>query len=520
MDKRLISMAMYLPQFHRVPENDAWWGEGFTEWTAVKAADRLFAGHAQPRVPLDENYYDLLDKKTMQWQAELANKYGIDGFCFYHYYFKDGKKILERPMQNLLEWNDINISYCCCWANQTWARTWSKLCETNSWSEKFEPTVRGTDPILLEQDYGGSAEWKEHFAYLLPFFRDKRYIKIDNKPVFLIYIPEDVSQLAEMMACWNDAAQRQGFDGIYSIGVNSMKALPGLSARLYQGPNAYRLPFVAGKAVKVVWQDGVEVFDYRQCWENAVRLGKPDELKTYFGGFVDYDTTPRRGRRGVSAGGVSPEIFGENLYKLAIKNIVQGNELLFINAWNEWGEGNYLEPDEKNKYQYLEKVRDVMERCNAGQLDAQKEWTSICAQSTSEDDTTELLKIADKYRELYRVLNRWMTLQESGINLESFFSDRGYVKILIYGMAELGKHLYEQLSDSGLEIVGALDRRQGITYKDLKIYGLEEEVPKCDVIVVTAVTDYDAIKAFLSKKVDAPVLFLKDIVYSLIQLEI
>lgn len=516
MKKRLKSMAMYLPQFHSIPENDEWWGEGFTEWTTVKAAESLFDGHAQPRVPLNENYYNLLNKKTMEWQAELANKYGIDGFCFYHYYFKDGKKVLEKPMENLLEWKDINISYCCCWANQTWARTWSKLFDANSWSEKFEPNQDNTNPVLLEQEYGGPLEWKKHFKYLLPFFQDERYIKIDNKPVFLIYMPEDILELSEMMECWNACILEYGFAGVYVIGINSLKGLQGLSARLFQGPNAYRIPMIAGKKAKVTWRDGVEVYDYQECWENAVNLKNPDDFKTYYGGFVDYDNTPRRGKLGVSAEGACPAIFGDNLYKLAIKNIALENEWLFINAWNEWGEGNYLEPDERYKFQYLEMVRDVMEKCNDEQLDVQKEWSNICAHNSSDTDITELLNTVDKYRELYRVTNRWLTLKEQGVSLEKYLVERGYHRILIYGMAQLGKHLYEELCHGRLEIVGALDRRQGIDYKGLKIYGLQEEMPKSDVIVVTAISDREAIKEFLSEKADIPVIFLKDIIYSLV----
>lgn len=517
MKKRLKTMAMYLPQFHCIPENDEWWGKGFTEWTTVKAAERLFSGHAQPRVPLNGYYYDLLKKETMEWQAGLANKYGIDGFCFYHYYFKEGKKVLEKPMENLLMWKDINISYCCCWANQTWARTWSKLYDANSWSEKFEPEKNNSNPVLLEQEYGGQVEWEVHFEYLLPFFLDERYIKIENKPVFLIYMPEDIQQLSKMMECWNAKIQRYGFDGVYVIGVNCLKALQGMSARLFQGPNAYRIPLIAGKNAKVTWREGVEVFDYQDCWDNAVSFDVFDTFKTYYGGFVDYDNTPRRGNLGVSAEGVAPTVFGENLYRLSIKNIILGNQWLFINAWNEWGEGNYLEPDERNKFGYLEKVRNVMEKCNDEQLDVKKEWENICASDSQSKDTTELLKMVDKYRELYRVLNRWLTLKEHNINLEDYFLERGICKVLIYGMAELGKHLYEELCHSRIEVAGALDRRQGINYKGLKVYNSQEKFPICDAVIVTAVSDRKEIKAFLDDKVNIPVLFLKDIIYALAQ---
>lgn len=515
MKKRLKTMAMYLPQFHRVPENDKWWGEGFTEWTTVKAAEKLFDGHAQPRVPLNGNYYNLLCKKTLEWQVGLAHKYGIDGFCFYHYYFKDGKKILEKPMENLLDWKDINISYCCCWANQTWARTWSKLDEANCWTEKFEPDLVETDPILLKQEYGEEKEWEDHIRYLLPFFCDERYVKIDNKPIFLIYMPEDILKLVEMINCWNNIVSKYGFSGIYVIGVNSVKMLSGLSARLFQGPNAYRLPLIAGKSVTTVWKNGVAVYDYNECWDNALKLKRPDYLKTYYGGFVDYDNTPRKGKLGVSASGVSPDNFGENLYKLAIKNMALGNSWLFINAWNEWGEGNYLEPDEENKFQFLEKVKSVMKRCNEPQLDVEKEWRNIAIQMTEQDDTTELLNTIDKYRNLYKVLNCWLTLRERNLHLQDYFLEKGYNRILIYGMADLGKHLYEELNHGKLKIVGALDRRQGLIYKDLTFYSIEEEIPECDVIIVTVIQDFESVKEMLQKKTNVEIISLIKIINEL-----
>lgn len=516
MEKRLRTIAMYLPQFHRVLENDKWWGEGFTEWTTVKAAEKLFEGHLQPRTPLNNNYYDLLKKQTMEWQAGLAKEYGIDGFCFYHYYFKDGKKILEKPMENLLKWKDLDMPYCCCWANQTWARTWSNLYAVNTWSEKFEPKDSNANPILLEQSYGGQAEWEEHFDYLLPFFLDERYLKMDGKPIFLFYTPEDISELAQMLECWNSRIQDYGYDGIYAVGVNSMKIVRGLSARLFQGPSSYMRPLIAGKAVREILQEGVKAFDYQECWDNAINLNSPDSFRTYYGGFVDYDDTPRRGKLGLTAAGAAPDIFGSNLYKLAIKNIALGNQWLFINAWNEWGEGNYLEPDERNKFQYLEMVRTVMEKCNGEHLDVQKEWDSICASNTMNNDTMALVKELRKYREFYKLLNRWLTLKEQGVSLEKYFTDRGYCKILIYGMAGLGKHLYEEVGYDKLEVVGALDRRQGITYKDLKFYSLDGEIPKCDVIAVTAISDFETIKEFLRKKVDSPIVSLKDIIDSLL----
>ena len=193
-------LAMYLPQFHRVDENDEWWGEGYTEWTAVKKGEKLFPGHEQPRVPMKHNYYDLLKKETMQWQTELMKKYKVYGMCFYHYYFQKGRKILEKPAENLLKWKDIDMPFCFSWANETWARTWSKLTGTNTWNSREEKAHEiGDDGILLKQEYGGEEDWENHFYYLQPFFEDIRYIRVENKPVFIIYKPDEISCLLQMM---------------------------------------------------------------------------------------------------------------------------------------------------------------------------------------------------------------------------------------------------------------------------------------------------------------------------------
>ncbi|HEM5166089.1 TPA: glycoside hydrolase family 99-like domain-containing protein, partial [Streptococcus suis] len=191
-------IAFYLPQFHAIPENDEWWGEGFTEWTNMKAATPLFEGHLQPRIPLDNNYYNLLDEKTMEWQVELAKKYGLYGFCFYHYWF-NGHMLLEKPMEMMLNNPNINFPYMICWANEPW---------TNAWK------ADGNEKTLIAQHYGREKEWKQHFEYLLQFFKDKNYIVENNKPMLLIYRPEIIECLNEMLDYWNELAIEAGFSGI------------------------------------------------------------------------------------------------------------------------------------------------------------------------------------------------------------------------------------------------------------------------------------------------------------------
>lgn len=513
---RLKTIGMYLPQFHRVPENDEWWGEGFTEWTAVKSAEKLFEGHNQPRIPLNDNYYDLLKKETMEWQAKLANEYGVYGFCFYHYYFKDGKKILEKPAENLLKWKDIKIHFCFCWANETWARTWSKISGANTWSEKFEKETKDENGILLEQDYGREQEWRAHFEYLLPFFKDDRYIKIENKPVFVFYKPDDIVVFSEMLAFWEGLSKQEGFDGIYSMAVNSFENKD-VSAVLLQGPRAYRDIKVVGESAPEEWNKQMRYTDYKKVWENAVKCNAFDKRKVFYGGFVDYDDSPRRSNLGSFMENTEPEIFEKYAYQLAVKNMVNENELFFINAWNEWGEGNYLEPDEKNGYAYLEALKRINEKCNQKEFDARNEWDKIVKEAKIEEinKSEGLLKEIERYRRCYRLMERWMLLREQNIGLEKYFKDRDYNKIVIYGFAAIGKHLFWELKETSVEVVCALDRRSEMKYPDIEIISPNEiqKIAQTDVIVVTVVGDAEKIAGELREKTGKAVITLESIIF-------
>ena len=161
-------IALYLPQFHEIPENNEWWGKGFTEWTNVKTAKPSFKGQYQPRIPLNNNYYNLTDVRAQEWQAKLAKEYGIYGFCYYHYWF-EGKMLLEKPAEIMLKNLSVDMPFCFCWANHTWLR---------AWADKSNRT-------LIKQTYGTEEDWINHFNYLLPFFKDERYIKEDGKPIMV-----------------------------------------------------------------------------------------------------------------------------------------------------------------------------------------------------------------------------------------------------------------------------------------------------------------------------------------------
>lgn len=361
-------ITFYLPQFHRIPENDKWWGEGFTEWVSVKNAEPLFHGHYQPRIPMHDNYYNLLDKETMQWQAKLARRAGIYGFCMYHYWFGNDKRLLEKPAENLLNWKDIDINYCFSWVNESWIYSWSKY-KGGAWLYTESKGNADADKgILVQQEYGDEKEWKKHFEYLLPFFHDKRYIKKDNKPVFIIYRPENMKRIGAMVQCWNLWAKQEGFAGMYFIGTNDQKWKkrnmdagmiyePGFSMQEKGKDIVYakRLNAVL-KKIKI---NIPCIYHYDSFWKRI--LDRKSMSGMYYGGLVDFDNTPRRGDKGYTIWGMTPYKFGRYFRRLYQKAMNREDEYIFLNAWNEWGEGAYLEPDAKYGVRCLEELRRGLE---------------------------------------------------------------------------------------------------------------------------------------------------------------
>lgn len=378
MEIRTIKpIAFYLPQYHRIPENDSWWGEGFTEWTNLKKAKPLFDGHYQPRVPLNENYYNLLDTKVQIWQSDIAQKHGIYGFCYYHYWF-DGHMLLEKPAENMLKEPKITIPFCFCWANENWTKAW----------------VNSQSTVLIAQNYGGREEWIRHFYYFLPFFKDSRYIKEGNKPFFVIYRPELIDKISEMLDCWKEEAKKNGFDGmVFAFQTPSYRLSKTYNPNLFDYGIEYQ-PTFANMALhqnfpilrkmkrefdlyleKHLHLDArsslatkVKFSDYDKVWNEIVHF-HPQNPKEIAGAFVDWDNTPRRGHKGMVFTGANPEKFGMYI-KQQVFNIQKNysNPYLFIFAWNEWTEGGYLEPDEKFHYRYLEEFSRALKE--AEQYDA------------------------------------------------------------------------------------------------------------------------------------------------------
>lgn len=361
-------LAFYLPQFHAIPENDEWWGKGFTEWENLKKAKPYFKDHDQPRVPLNHNYYNLTDVKVLKWQAELAKKYGIYGFIYYHYWSTQGM-LLEKPAEIMLKNKDVDLPFCFSWANHTWSRVWANKQNT----------------VLREQLYGDEKEWRKHFEYLLPFFKDKRYIKINGKPLMILYNPIGVKAFPDMMRLWQRLAKENGFPGIFFIHQeNQFDHTKEPGGELYEGGIEFQMNLAMRQFAKksIAFQcerilnriaDVIPVFrckattmhyDYDTLWDLILKQ-KPNADTWYPGAFVDWDNSPRRQNRGQVCLGVTPEKFRKYL-SLQIKRTkeVYKKDYLFMFAWNEWGESGYLEPDESRGYAMLEAVRDALKENN------------------------------------------------------------------------------------------------------------------------------------------------------------
>lgn len=357
-------LAMYLPQYHAIKENDEWWGEGYTEWSAVKSAVPYYKGHKEPRIPLDNNYYDLSDENasTWRWQAEIAKKNKIYGFCIYHYWFEAGKQLLEKPMEILLKHTEIDVRYCICWANETWTRTWYGL-ETE---------------VLTEQKYGDKTEWKKHFDYLLPFFKDPRYIKIDNRPLINIYHTAEIPQLGEMRNYWEKLAGENGFDGIYLVSGNTNSVLDNRTELIdayynFEPGYTFKYKFPTYATIYYKLRTSICTFlnkmskkkkiERRVSYDLITRsMDKKDvicDVNTFPGGFPQWDNTPRRKYKGTEFYSASPEKFRMQIQRM--KEKYKDAEFIYINAWNEWGEGCYLEPDVINMDSYLKVIKDEFE---------------------------------------------------------------------------------------------------------------------------------------------------------------
>lgn len=363
-------LAMYLPQYHQIPENDMFWGEGFTDWKTVKEVKPLFNGHYQPRVPLNDNYYDLSKRDAIEWQVRLAKEHGISGFGIYHYWFNDQKNILTRPVEIIQENKDIDINYFLAWDNISWKRSWSNV-SGNDWSPVSDKNAtarnqnNGNQGILIPYILGNQESWSKHFMWLLPYFHDERYIKIDGKPLFVIFHCSD--EILKMCEYWNKLAKSHGLEGVYVVFRMDYRnnITDGQHVFLYE-PSAsswdmlsIRLYRRCLRMLKINY--GPKSFDYDKVWKKLIRTMSSHPEDTFIpSAFVGYDDTPRRGKRGTIIKGQSPSKFKKYMLQLLDITSKQGKPYLFLTAWNEWSEGAYLEPDKENGFAYLDVLKTIL----------------------------------------------------------------------------------------------------------------------------------------------------------------
>ena len=375
-------IAFYLPQFHPIPENDKWWGKGFTEWTNVGKAKPLFKGHYQPRVPADLGYYDLRMPEVREAQADMAREAGIEGFCYWHYWFGNDKMLLERPFKEVLESGNPDFPFCLGWANHSWTnKTWEV------------GTKKVKEDFLMQMHYSVE-DYIKHFDYVLPAFKDKRYICVDGKPLFLIFRPLDIPSVKEFIDLWQQKAKDNGLKGIHFVGispsidVDNQKTIDVLRRKVKsQGDVLYPKLFDSG--FDAVNSRGV--FRAELLARSLFNIVKRYVLRVLFNHFVlakmpqreinkflydeydklenvyptllpNWDRSARSGKKARIYVDSTPKVFKEQLITaldlLKYKNFE--HKILFLQSWNEWAEGNYVEPDLKYGRGFLDVIKDCI----------------------------------------------------------------------------------------------------------------------------------------------------------------
>lgn len=353
MQKTTRTIAFFLPQFHPTPENDEWWGKGFTEWTNVAKAKPLFRDHYQPHIPADLGFYDLRLPDVRKEQAALAKHFGIEGFCYYHYWFA-GRRMLERPLQEILDSQEPNFPFCVCWANHSWSGTWKGK----------------SDLIFIEQTYPGMEDHELHFKTLLPMFQDPRYMRIDNKPIFVIFRPKAIPDVSNVINFWRKLANDAGLPGIYFIGINVRGNWSpdegGFDASITDRLNAsngyisWRYPWL--KLTSLLGRKLPTIYSYKDAADDLYRknITPHDDYPCVY---PNWDNSPRFGNKALILQGATPRLFRKHLRKAIslVENNKDDKKIIFIKAWNEWAEGNHLEPDLKFGTQFLEVIQEELE---------------------------------------------------------------------------------------------------------------------------------------------------------------
>ncbi len=375
-------IALYLPQFHPIPENDRWWGPGFTEWTNVVKAKPLFKGHVQPKIPADLGFYDLRLPETREAQASLAREAGVSGFCYYHYWF-GGKQLLERPFNEVLKSGKPDFPFCLCWANHSWSnKTWNRKSRLQA------------NSMLIEQTYPGDEDDIAHFLSVLPAFRDPRYMTVEGKPIFFLYNPWTHPRVREWISLWRKLAEEHGLKGLYLVAMCDSTlafkqnadgtrtiASPNLdsSAEIFQ--SVLDMGFDAVNSFGRRRGEMLSKGKYMELFKTALRkVGIPvgayyDYAKTVRGFFApedkwenviptimpNWDRSPRAALHDGVYVGANPEAFKKHILQAIemIKDKTPDHQILVLKSWNEWGEGNYVEPDQEFGHGWLEAIKEV-----------------------------------------------------------------------------------------------------------------------------------------------------------------
>lgn len=363
--KKLRFISIYLPQFHPIPENDKAWGKGFTEWTNVKKSKPLFKGHYQPHIPHKSvGYYDLSEPEVMIKQSELAKSYGLHGFAFYHYWF-NGKRLLNLPVDNLLKTGKPNFPFYLIWANETWSRRWL--------GEEKE--------IILKQTYSKTDNIR-HMQWLIEVFNDPRYIKINNRPVFVIYRPFDIPEVENFIETFKTICSKNNVKEPYLIASNSNTGVDdprklGFDGVLNFEPQLGILPFVLNDKKLLskfvnnlshgIISNKLKVYDYAKAKEKMEN--RNFQYPYYPCSFVNWDNSPRRSNNGIVIKNGTPQLFAKHLLnsidKFRKMRFSKEENLIMINSWNEWAEGNHLEPDAKYGFKYLQTLKEVIDQANS-----------------------------------------------------------------------------------------------------------------------------------------------------------
>lgn len=356
-NNKIKIIAFYLPQFHPIPENNEWWGKGFTEWTNVAKAKPLFRGHEQPKIPSDLGFYDLRMPSVREAQADLAKEAGISAFCYWHYWFGDGKMLLEKPLKAVIESGKPDFPFCLAWANHTWLK---KLWNSDvSWLSK---------EVLLEQKYPGEQDIEDHFYTMLPAFKDKRYYKIQNKLVFVIYDVNNIPDVNLFTSKWQNLAKTNDLPGFYFIGHSFN--INDIYKSNFKGLDAINLHLLHNAFQKSRFNKVLSLISKRpaKCvnFSDAMKYWESDLLKEntiYPTIYPNWDTTPRIGSFGSVLLKSNPIIFKTHVDRIFtfIKDKDPEHRVVFLKSWNEWAEGNYMEPDQRFGKGFIRALRESVD---------------------------------------------------------------------------------------------------------------------------------------------------------------